>query len=73
MISSPLPAKPSEVRRILTTERWRRPQGWSKDICKMPLRPSICNNDLYIDPTDKHLFKEPGDEEDETMVNTQAR
>ena len=55
MIVSPQPNKPSKVRSILNMERRKRPQGWSQCFHKTPLRPSLCNRNLYLDPIEKLL------------------
>ena len=51
----------------------RRPQGWPKGIHAMPLRHSVYNDNIYIDPVDKHLYDEPGEEEERMKINIQMR
>ena len=72
MIMSPQPNKPSEVRGLLTMERRKRPQGRPQCFHKTTPKPSLCNSNLYMDPIEKHFYKEPEDRENEDNKNLQG-
>ena len=73
MVASQQDNNPGEVRSILHLERRKKPQGWPQCFQKTPTRHSLCNDDQYVDPLEKHLYKEPEHREGVPMRTIQGR
>ena len=73
MVASQQDNNPGEVRSILLPERRKKPQGWPQCFQRTPPKPSLCNNDQYVDPVEKHLCEETKDKEGILMSTIMGR
>ena len=73
MVASQQDNNPGEVRSILLPDRRKKPQRWSQCFQRTLPKPSLHNDDQYVDPVEKHLYEEPEDREGIPRSNIQGR